>query len=214
MKLKSQSKAVKKPSNKTITPEPPAAKTKKAAPAAGTEITAANFDKGLSYVGTKTPTVTIRKHAVTLAIGSLSKHGFIVVKGSKGVLIHAVNHNGDVYSRLVNEGDHVYGSIEAVKLTKAEGFKMEIVNLDTLKHHAKAIGKAATIVRQSDKAKFKGVWLADPGASYAPFLTTMKGKPVVLNTEPVRSYNKKPVQFVPEADQPFKAVLAEIAALK
>lgn len=179
----------------------------------GNVITIDNFDSGLSYVGKKVPTATIRKEAVGREIEKLTKAGFLVIHGNKpGELIHPVKHDGDIYSRETDDGT-VFGSVEAINSIKHKGFKAELLDLDGLKALAKKTGKAAEMTHRANKRTYEVAFISDPGASYMAALAVdpKSHKVRVLNMEPPRSYNKKHVQFDHGKDLDAKKVLAVIA---
>lgn len=214
MKLKNIKPA---PAAKATKTSPATAKAKKPVPSSKASgsvkpegvITADTFDGKTFFVMSKAPTIQIKKEATGRKIPDDMKPGILTITGPHGTLAHNVRHSGSIYARQVGARDR-FGCLSAIEKATKE-LAVKIVSLKDLVAQAKKIGHAATIVRQSDDAEFTGIYVTEPGKSYTVFLAIDKsGTVTVMNTEPVRHYNAKPVQFVEKTKLDFAKVSARI----
>lgn len=172
-------------------------------------ITDDTFDSKTFFVMSKAPTIQIKASAKGRKIPEKMQSGFLSLTGPHGTLIHPVQHDGTIYARTVGARQR-YGCLAAIEKNTSE-LKAKFMSLKEILAAGKKINHAATIVRQSDDAEFTGFYVTEPGKSYAVFVAIDKsGQPTVMNTEPVRHYNAKSVQFTEKAKLDFAKVSAKL----
>lgn len=100
----------------------------------GPVITTTEFDNRVMYVGRRIRVANIRSKTLGLSIPKLTQVGYLVVKGDKpGLLVHEVKWDGqDLYSRKVEKGALLFGSLAALNSTKHKGYEAKILDKSAL----------------------------------------------------------------------------------